>query len=319
MKDAARKPRAKQAEPRRPFALTGAAVIQSIRSGMDLKQRIFRAGVAFAAASCVLLVPAWAQAKSWAVSVTGFNYNALPIDRFTVETDAGSASGANMPGLAYSGGEGSGSTCCYRVGGKTMTVKYQLWTAKPDWKRGDPEPPFITRTAPFPAPSDPKARILEVYFLPDGSVQGKLVSERDRGPIPYSRIMDRIHNESLDFILNYPKVQGRDVFSERFSHAIIRGWLLGLRSEADLYDFSMRALKVNAGFAEDPSIAPGLDARRGNPRAIMAYLQTVPDATWKRLAAEQKHYDETELEAQDAHAKHLAEVCKDMFTPCKAH
>ncbi|CAB3803142.1 hypothetical protein LMG28688_05714 [Paraburkholderia caffeinitolerans] len=267
---------------------------------------------------CVLLASLAAQAKSWGVSVSGYNYNALPIDQFKVESADGTAYGSNMPGLAYNGGEYANSTCCYRIGGDTLKVSYMLWTVPPHWKDGDPLPPFITRTIPFPKASDPKARILEVYFLPDGSVDSRLVSVRDRGPIPYSRIMERLHKESLDFVMDYPDIAGRDLFSERLSHAMIQGWLLGLRSEQDLYDFSMRAINFNVNFADDPSIAPGLKARKGNPRAIMDYLaHHVPAATWQRLAAEQKHYDETVTRAQDEQAKRRSAECKNIFEPCK--
>jgi hypothetical protein len=284
---------------------------------MDLKPLVCRASVVLAAVSYVLLAPSSAFADTWTVSVTGYNYNELPIDQFKVASDKGTASGANMPALAYSGGEGSGTTCCYRIGGKTATVSYQLWTAAPGWKRGDPEPPFLSRTIPMPSPSDPKARILEVYFLPDGSVQSKLVSERDRGPIPYSSIMARIIRNSPDLIKDYPSVMGRDLLSERLAHAVIRGWLLGLRTEDDLYSFALRGVTVNVHFAEDPSIAPALNARKGNARAIMKYLDHgVPDATWKRLAAEQQHYDATQTREQDASAKRRAAACKNAFEPC---
>lgn len=108
------------------------------------------------------------------------------------------------------------------------------------------------------------------------------------------------------------------MFSERLSHAVIQGWLLGLRSEQDLYDFGMRAINFNSSFADDPWIAPGLNARKGNPRAITAYLDhDVPASTWQRLLAEQKHYDATETRAQDERAKHRAAACKDIFKVCK--
>ena len=287
---------------------------------MRLKHSLSRAGLWLAAglSVCALLAPPAAQAKSWGVSVSGYNYNALPIDQFKVETEDGTAYGSNMPGLAYNGGEYANSTCCYRIGGDTLKVSYMLWTVPPHWKDGDPMPPFITRTIPFPKASDPKARILEVYFLPDGSVDSRLVSVRDRGPIPYSRIMERLHKESLDLMMGYPKIAGRDLFAERLSHAMIQGWLLGLRSEQDLYDFSMRAINFNANFADDPSIAPGLKSRKGNPRAIMDYLaHEVPTATWQRLAAEQKHYDATVTRAQDEQAKRRSAECKNIFEPCK--
>jgi len=287
---------------------------------MRLKHSWSRAGLWLAAglSVCALLVPLAAQAKSWGVSVSGYNYNALPIDQFKVETEDGTAYGSNMPGLAYNGGEYANSTCCYRIGGDTLKVSYMLWNVSPHWKRGDPMPPFITRTIPFPKASDPKARILEVYFLPDGSVDSRLVSVRDRGPIPYSKIMDRIRKEHPDLIPNYLYVTNHDVFSERFSHAIIRGWLLGLRSEDDLYDFSMRAVTINANFSDDPSIAPALDARKGNPRAIMDYLaHNVSAATWQRLATEQKHYDVTEMRALDEREKQRNAECNNVFKPCK--
>jgi hypothetical protein len=294
------------------------AVNQEIRSSMNLKQLVCRGGMALAAVSYVLLAPASAFADAWTVSVTGYNYNELPIDQFKVTSDEGTASGANMPALAYSGGEGSGTTCCYRIGGKTLSVSYQLWTAAPGWKQGDPEPPFLKRTIPMPSPDDPKARILEVYFLPDGSVQSKLVSERDRGPIPFSAIMDRIIRQSPGLIADYPSVAGRDLLSERLAHGVIRGWMLGLRTEGDLYNFGMRGVTVNVHFAEDPSIAPALNARKGNARAIMTYLDHgVSDATWKRLAAEQQHYDATQTREQDARAKRRAVACKNAFEPCK--
>ncbi|WP_322056926.1 hypothetical protein [Paraburkholderia sp. J63] len=287
---------------------------------MRLKHSLSRAGRWLAAGLgvCALLAPLAAQAKSWGVSVSGYNYNALPIDQFKVETEAGTAYGSNMPGLAYNGGEYANSTCCYRIGGDTLKVSYMLWNVPPHWKDGDPMPPFITRTIPFPKASDPKARILEVYFLPDGSVDSRLVSVRDRGPIPYSRIKERLYKESRDLMINYPQIFGRDLFSERLSHAVIQGWLLGLRSEQDLYDFSMRAVNFNANFADDPAIAPGLKARKGDPHAIMTYLEhDVPTATWQRLAAAQKHYDATETRAQDEQAKRRAAACKNIFEPCK--
>ncbi|CAB3803132.1 hypothetical protein LMG28688_05712 [Paraburkholderia caffeinitolerans] len=286
---------------------------------MRLKHSLSRVGLWLVAglSVCALLAPLAAQAKSWGVSVSGYNYNALPIDRFKVESEAGTAYGSSMPGLAYNGGEFATSTCCYRIGGDTLKVSYQLWTAPKNWKQGDPEPPFVTRTIPFPRASDPKARVLEIYFLPDGSVDSRLVSVRDRGPIPYSRVIERIRKEHPDLIPNYPDVTNHDLFRERLSQAIIRGWLLGLRSEDDLYGFSMRAVTINAGFADDPSIAPGLDARKGNPPAIMNYLtHDVSAATWQRLAAEQKHYDETETRAQDEREKRRNAACKNIFKPC---
>ncbi|WP_321889063.1 hypothetical protein [Paraburkholderia bannensis] len=73
--------------------------------------------------------------------------------------------------------------------------------------------------------------MLQVYFLPDSSMQGKLVSKRDHCPIPYSVIMGRIVSPSPELIKDYPSVMGRNLFSERLAHAVIRSWMLRLRTE----------------------------------------------------------------------------------------